>query len=118
MVIVVTLSMSCSDGFPDRLPIDVALLLKIVEEEGEDVPDPDKADPLAMIIDLGNGKGSRQIIFDKPEVKPINAIKTELESFASAIVNNTSPLVSINDGYAALDVAYRIIEKMDFDLKA
>jgi predicted dehydrogenase len=84
----------------------------------EDVPDPDKADPLAMIIDLGNGKGSRQIIFDKPKVKPINAIKTELESFASAIVNNTSPLVSINDGYAALDVAYRIIEKMDFDLNA
>ena len=84
----------------------------------EDVPDPDKADPLAMIIDLGNGKGSRQIIFDKPKVKPINAIKTELESFASAIVNNTSPLVSINDGYAALDVAYRIMEKMDFDLKA
>ncbi len=84
----------------------------------EDVPDPDKADPLAMIIDLGNGKGSRQIIFDKPEVKPINAIKTELESFASAILNNTAPLVSINDGYAALDVAYRIMEKMDFDLNA
>lgn len=82
----------------------------------EDVPDPDKADPLAMIIDLGNSKGSRQIIFDKPRVKPINAIKTELESFASAINNNTPPLVSINDGYAALDVAYRIMDKMNFDL--
>jgi predicted dehydrogenase len=82
----------------------------------EDVADPENADPLAMIIDLGNGKGSRQIIFDKPEVKPINAIKTELESFALAIKNNTTPLVSINDGYAALDVAYRIIEKMNFDM--
>ena len=82
----------------------------------EHVADPENADPLAMIIDLGNGKGSRQIIFDKPEVKPINAIKTELESFAMAIKNNTTPLVSINDGYAALDVAYRIIEKMNFDM--
>lgn len=82
----------------------------------ENVADPENADPLAMIIDLGNGKGSRQIIFDKPKVKPINAIKTELESFATAIKNNTTPLVSINDGYAALDVAYRIIEKMHFDM--
>lgn len=82
----------------------------------KDIEDPDKADPLAMIIDLGENKGSRQIIFDKPEVKPINAIKTELESFASAIENNTSPLVTINDGYAALDVAYRIMEKMNYDM--
>jgi predicted dehydrogenase len=70
-----------------------------------------------MIIDLGNNRGWREIIFDKPEIKPVNAIKTELESFAFAIRNNTSPLVSINDGYAALDVAYKIIDKMDFKLK-
>ncbi len=82
----------------------------------EHVPDPEKADPLAMIIDLGNGKGSRQIILEKPRVEPINAIKTELESFARAIQENTTPLVSINDGYAALDVAYRIMEKMNFDM--
>jgi len=82
----------------------------------EKVENPDQADPLAMIIDLGKNKGSRQIIFEKPKVKPINAIKTELESFAFAIENNTSPLVSINDGYAALDVAYRIMDKMDFNL--
>lgn len=80
----------------------------------EDVPDPEKADPLAMIIDLGKDKGSRQIILEKPEVKQVNAIQTELESFARAIRENTSPLVTINDGYAALDVAYRIMEKMDF----
>jgi predicted dehydrogenase len=84
----------------------------------EDVPDPGKDDPFAMIIDLGKGKGSRKIIFDKPEVKSINAIKTELESFARAIISNTAPLVSINDGYAALDVAYRIMEKMNFGMEA
>ena len=82
----------------------------------EKVEDPDQVDPLAMIIDLGKNKGSRQIIFEKPIVEPVNAIKTELESFAFAIENNTSPLVSINDGYAALDVAYRIMDKMDFNM--
>lgn len=76
------------------------------------VIDPEKADPLAMIIDLGNNKGHKQIIFDQPEVKSINAIQTELESFADAINNKTAPLVSMNDGYLALDIAYKIIEKM------
>jgi len=79
---------------------------------------PEEVDPFAMIIDLGNNKGSKQIIFDKPDVKPVNAIKTELESFAEAIENNRTPLVSIDDGYAALDVAYKIMEKMNFSLEA
>jgi len=75
--------------------------------------DPETADPLAMILDLGPGKQPKQILFDKPEITPINAILTELESFADAIDNNTTPPVTINDGYAALDLAYRIIEKMN-----
>ncbi len=82
------------------------LKLKNLEKDEE-------VDPLAMVIDLGEGKGSKQIIFDKPEIKQINAIKTELETFASAIQNNTSPTVTIEDGYAALDVAYKIMEKME-----
>ena len=80
----------------------------------ENVPDPDKADALAMLIDLGKGKGTKQIIFEKPEIKPVNAIKTELESFAQAIKENKTPLVSIEDGYAALDVAYKIMDKMNY----
>ena len=74
--------------------------------------DPATADPMAMILDLGPGKQPKQILFDKPEITNINAIQTELESFADAIINNTPPPVTINDGYAALDLAYRIIEKM------
>ncbi len=75
--------------------------------------DPNHADPLAMILDLGQGKQPKQILFDKPAIEPINAILTELESFADAIINNTTPPVTIHDGYAALDLAYRIIEKMN-----
>ncbi len=83
----------------------------------ENVDDPDKADPLAMIIDLGKGKGSKQIIFDKPEVIPVNAIKDELDSFAHAIETNTNPLVSINDGYQALDIAHKIMDKMNYSFE-
>jgi predicted dehydrogenase len=77
--------------------------------------DPAKADPYAVIMELGEGKTPKQVIFDKPEVKPINAIKTELETFYQAIVNDTVPPVTINDGYHALDVAHRIIAKLNMN---
>jgi predicted dehydrogenase len=69
--------------------------------------------PVGFMLDLGHGKGTKQILFDKPEIKPTNAIKTELESFYSAIINNTTPPVTINDGYNALELAHRIIEKIN-----
>lgn len=70
-----------------------------------------QADPYAMVLDLGE-KGAKQIFIENPEIKPINAIKTELESFYHAIVNNTTPPVTIDDGYKALDVAYKIMDKI------
>jgi predicted dehydrogenase len=70
-------------------------------------------DPLAMILDLGEGKAKKQIFMEKPEVTPLNAIKTELESFYHAIVNNTTPPVTIADGYEALALAHQIIKKID-----
>jgi predicted dehydrogenase len=69
--------------------------------------------PSGFVLELGSGRGSKQINFDRPEIKPSNAIRTELESFYSAIINNTIPPVTINDGYSALEVAYKIIEKIN-----
>jgi hypothetical protein len=67
---------------------------------------------MAMIIDLGGKRGKKQISVEKPEIVNVNAIKAELESFYHAIVNNTTPPVTINDGYDALSVAYQILDKM------
>ncbi len=69
-------------------------------------------DPLSITIDLGKGKGQKQIYFEKPEIKPLNAIKTELETLYESVVNNTEPPVTINDGYNSLDVAYKIIGQL------
>jgi predicted dehydrogenase len=71
-----------------------------------------EADPLAIVIEPGNGKAPKQIFFEKPGVDPANAIKDELYSFAQAINNNTTPEVTIDDGVNALDVAHRILEKL------
>jgi predicted dehydrogenase len=79
------------------------------------IKDPDKSggSPLSFMIDLGPGKGSKQISFDKPVIKPLNAIRAELESFYNAITTNTVPSVTINDGYSALEVAHKIMEKIN-----
>ncbi|HTF05549.1 MAG TPA: Gfo/Idh/MocA family oxidoreductase [Bacteroidia bacterium] len=70
-------------------------------------------DPFAMLIDLGEGKGKKQIWFESPNVDPVNAIKMELETFGQAIVNNTRPIVPIEEGYKALEVAHKIIEQLN-----
>jgi len=93
--------------------ISVDFLHKEVEVVRIQNADPESLSQALFTLDLGPGKEKKQIFFHKPEVKSLNAIKTELESFHSAIVNNTVPPVTINDGYSALEVAYQIIEKIN-----
>lgn len=69
-------------------------------------------DPLSITVDPGNGKPLKEIYFDRPKVPETNAIQEELKSFAQAIENNTTPAVTIHDGYKAMDVAHQIIEKL------
>lgn len=72
----------------------------------------EEQDPFAIVLDLGKGKKKKQIYFENPSIEENNAIKDELSSFASAIVNNTDPIVTIEDGYYALEVAHKILDKM------
>lgn len=63
---------------------------------------------------LQNAEGvKKQIYFDNPQVSANNAILDELETFADAINNNTTPIVTLEDGTEALRVAYMIIESME-----
>lgn len=63
---------------------------------------------------LQNAEGAKkQIYFDNPNVDANNAILDELETFADAINNNTTPIVTLEDGTEALRVAYMIIESME-----
>ena len=41
-----------------------------------------------------------------------NAIMEELKSFHNSIVNDTTPIVSVEDGYKALEVAHLILDKI------
>ena len=60
---------------------------------------------------LKNAEGiEKQIYFENPEIAENNAILDELESFADAINQDTTPVVSLEQGTAALEVAQRIID--------
>jgi len=62
-----------------------------------------------MILQNAEGE-KKQIYFENPDIEGNNAILDELETFADAIENNTTPIVSLQQGTQALRVALQIIE--------
>jgi predicted dehydrogenase len=69
-------------------------------------------DPFDMVLEMGEGKPAKKILFDKPALEPTNAIKEELFVFAQSIINNTSNIVTLEDGVNALKLAHMILEKL------
>ncbi|WP_242205445.1 Gfo/Idh/MocA family protein [Aestuariivivens insulae] len=60
---------------------------------------------------LQNAEGiKKQIYFDNPKIEDTNSILDELETFADAINNDTTPVVTLHDGTEALRVATQIID--------
>ena len=60
---------------------------------------------------LQNAEGvKKQIYFENPEIEANNAILDELETFADAITQNTTPVVTLKQGTQALRVALQIIQ--------
>ncbi len=89
---------------------DAYISIDFLEKQSEIVRmktvDPEKVnDPFAMILEPSEGREAKQIIFEKPESENINAIETELFTFAEAVANGTQPPVSMLDGHKALKVA-------------
>ena len=88
--------------------ISVDFLTKAVEVvRMKDAPE-DRGD-FDMILKNAEGV-EKQIYFDNPKIEENNAILDELETFADAIENDTEPVVNLEDGTAALDVALQIIK--------
>jgi predicted dehydrogenase len=66
----------------------------------------------AMVIENIKGE-KKQIYYSNPELKPVNSIIEEHNNFAKSIINKSSPLVSFKDGFKALELAIKIINKVD-----
>ena len=67
----------------------------------------------ANLLEWHTPQGVKMLHIDMPPIESVNSIKMELESFAESIVHQTTPKVSIEDGYQALKLAYEIIAEID-----
>ena len=65
-----------------------------------------------LLGQIGEGKKKRNIVYEQPEVKDVNALKYEMESFVASVREKKEPVVSGVDGRLALEVAQRIMNSI------
>lgn len=91
---------------------DAYISVDFLEKKSEVIrmkPAPEQPSDFDMIIE--NAEGERnQILFEYPDIRPNNAILDELESFATAVLEDKNVEVSLEDGTEALKVALEIMK--------
>lgn len=74
-------------------------------------------DPEAILSEFMEYRGvRRQLVYEKPPVKKINALKAEMQNFVESIRGKTKPIVSGKEGRDVLEVALIIQEKIEQDI--
>ena len=63
--------------------------------------------------EMGVGENKKQVIYEQPQIKEVNALKYELQLFVNAVLNDEKPIVTGLDGLKALRVADIIIKKIE-----
>lgn len=64
-------------------------------------------------MEFDTHKGKKWLHLQMPESEPVNAIQRELETFYESIVHDTTPIVSLHDGFRALQVAHQILKAIE-----
>lgn len=67
---------------------------------------------LSMPIELGNAGEKKSISIAYPPIKDSNALQMELADFAYAILSNSPVKVPVYDGFYALEVATKILDRI------
>lgn len=92
---------------------DAYIGIDFLEKKTEVIKLHEADDVNAFSFDLETpGGGTKTISVINPEAPPVNAIKEELASFTDAVLNNKPTAVSEIDGFLAMEVAHRILEKI------
>jgi predicted dehydrogenase len=88
--------------------IGIDFLEKKTEIISQNIP----TDKSVFTFDIDTNKGKKTVSIANPIVIESNAMKTELEAFKNAIINNTETVVTVLDGFRAMEVAHQILEKI------
>lgn len=95
---------------------DAYISIDFLEKKSEIVRLSDKRDtnnPFSLGLNLGPNTSPKVINFHRPEIFPVNSIKMELELFLESIVQDKQPPVTLQEGYDAMEVAHRIMNKIE-----
>lgn len=93
--------------FQDNIIINIDLLNKTTTLSKIE-PISSLSNPKGIVLDPGTGKQKFEIIQNQPIIKPVNAIKTELECFYKSITQDFPLAVSLSDAEIALQVVQEI----------
>lgn len=92
---------------------DAYIGIDFLEKKAEIIKLKQPDDKNVFSFDLETPNGTKTIAVANPSIVQNNAIKTELQAFVDAIVNNTPVVVSEIEGFLAMEVAHRILEKIN-----
>jgi predicted dehydrogenase len=84
-----------------------AQMIRLFETDAPHLP------PQDQLMEFDTPDGKKWLQLQMPETTATNAIMEELNAFAKSIKENTTPLVSLQDGVNALQLAHKILSKID-----
>lgn len=67
----------------------------------------------AFTFDIDTPSGNKTLAIINPHIQPVNAIKEELQSFVYSIIHDENTVVNEIDGFLAMEVAHRILNKIN-----
>jgi predicted dehydrogenase len=92
---------------------DAYIGIDFLEKKTEIIKLHEEGDRNAFSFDLETADGkTKTIAVINPVTKSVNAIKEELSSFVDAVMNNKQTAVTEIDGFLAMEVAHKILEKI------
>lgn len=91
---------------------DAYIGIDFLEKKTEVIKIDAPGDKNVFTFDIETNHGTKTIAISNPAIEEVNAIKMELEGFRDAIVNNKDTVVTVIDGFRAMDVAHQILDKI------
>ncbi len=97
---------------------DAYIAIDFLEKKTEVIKLKEGADTNTFSFDIETAAGVKTISIATPKVPEVNAIKSELQEFVTAIKENKQPVVNEIDGLRAIEIAHEIVDKIKYNLVA
>jgi len=91
---------------------DAYIGIDFLEKKTEIIKLKTSEDDNAFSFDIETPSGNKTLAIINPVAQPVNAIKEELQSFVNSVIQNKTTIVNEIDGYLAMEVAHKILDKI------